>query len=85
MLFFINKYMFHHVIAEEAGLLGCCVMWSGNLLPKFRRNLLPSSSGLGVNSQTRNPADEGDVRLQNVGKLLPDQMLQQPRKLACAV
>jgi len=90
----VNKYMFnnktviwgiYHVNAEEAGLLGCCVMWLGNLLPKFWRNLLPSSSALGVNLRTHNPADEGDGLLQNVGKLLPDQMVQQPRRLPSAV
>ena len=85
---FYNKAVIwglHHVIAVEPGLLGCCVMRLGYLSLKFQRNLPPSSSGLGINWQTHNPADEGDALLQNIGKQLPDQMVQQPRKLASSV
>jgi len=60
----------HHVTAEEPGLLGCYLVWLGNWLLKFQRNLPPSSSGLGVNSQAHNHADEGSASLQNVGKLI---------------
>jgi hypothetical protein len=36
---------FHGVTVEEADLLSFCAVWLGNLLLKFRRNVLPSSSG----------------------------------------
>ena len=33
---------FRHVIVEEACLLGCCALWSGNLFSTFRINRLHS-------------------------------------------
>jgi hypothetical protein len=45
----------HRLTAQGAGLLRCCAVWLGNLFPKFRRNVPPSSSGLWDNSGTHNP------------------------------
>jgi hypothetical protein len=42
----LHETDFHGVTVEEADLLGCYAVWSGNLFPKIRRNVLPSSSGL---------------------------------------
>jgi len=36
------------VIVEEVGRQGCCAMCLGTLFPKFRRIILPLSSGLWV-------------------------------------
>jgi len=49
----------------------CCAVWFGNLLSKFRRNVLPSSSVACFNSRPHNPVEEACTPLQNVGKQLP--------------
>jgi hypothetical protein len=52
--YYLHETDFHGVSVEEADLLGCCAIWSGNLFSKFRLKVLPSFSGLWVNSQTPN-------------------------------
>jgi hypothetical protein len=49
---------FHCRIIEVASLLGYCAMWLGNFFPLVWMNELSSSSGLWVNSLTRDPEDE---------------------------
>ena len=65
----------HH--SEEACLQDCCTWWLGNSCMTFRRNVLPSSSGLWVCGLTNNPKDEGSTFLQIFRNKLPPHMAQQ--------
>jgi hypothetical protein len=69
------------MIFEDASLLCCCTMWLCNLFPTFRRKVLPTSSGLYVNSRNHNNEAEDDNFLRNVGKQLPNHTAQQAEDL----
>jgi len=71
----------HRLIVQAASLLHCCVVWLGNLLPKFRRNLPPSLSGLWVKSGSQNTDTEGGTLSEtNTEKQLPKHTAQQPSR-----
>jgi hypothetical protein len=69
-----RRSIFIKIQNEDGCLLGCCAMSSCVNRPMFQRCLLPQSSVI------HRPDDGGNKHLWNVGKFLPDNMAQRPRR-----